>query len=186
MQVIWAIGASMVVLAVAQFLGRKACLALGAIIVLGHNALDGHWPVPQSIRATPRPPLWVALHVSMSKVAGRSTSCVLYPLLPWIGVMLLGFGASVLFERAATARDRALLRWGVAITGAFCVLRLIDGYGEPNHWQAQARGAGDAHRLPEHHEVSAQPAVPAHDARSRGDLLRVRGSHARLAQGHAA
>ena len=50
MQVIWAIGASMVVLAGCQFLGRKVCLALGALIVLGHNALDGHWPVRASIR----------------------------------------------------------------------------------------------------------------------------------------
>src|SRR3954462_8834768 len=52
MQVIWAIGASMVVLSLLQFLGRKACLALGALIVLGHNALDGHWPVSQSIMDT--------------------------------------------------------------------------------------------------------------------------------------
>src|SRR3954462_11231012 len=35
MQVIWAIGASMVVLSAVQFLGRKACLVLGAVIVLG-------------------------------------------------------------------------------------------------------------------------------------------------------
>jgi uncharacterized membrane protein len=140
MQVIWAIGASMVLLSFLQFLGRKACLALGVLIVLGHNALDGHWPVSQSIVDT-TPPLWAALHVSMSKVAGPFHFLFLYPLLPWVGVMLLGFGASVLFERDAEARRRALLGWGFAITAAFLVLRFIDGYGEPNHWESQPTAA---------------------------------------------
>ena len=140
MQVISAIGASMVLLAGLQFLGRKACLALGAIIVLGHNALDGHWPVSAGILDT-SPPLWAALHVSMSKVAGPFHFLFLYPLAPWLGVMLVGFGASALFEREPAARDRALLAWGLGITAAFIVLRFIDGYGEPNHWQSQARGA---------------------------------------------
>lgn len=138
MQVIWVIGASMVLLAGLQFLGRKACLLLGAAVVLGHNALDGHWPVSAGIVDT-SPPLWAALHVSMSKVAGPFHFLFLYPLLPWLGVMLLGFGASALFEREPAARNRALLLWGLGITAAFVVLRFIDGYGEPNHWQAQAR-----------------------------------------------
>jgi uncharacterized membrane protein len=140
MQVIWVIGASMVLLSFLQFLGRKACLALGALIVLGHNALDGHWPVAQSLVDT-TPPLWAALHVSMSKVAGPFHFLFLYPLLPWVGVMLLGFGASMLFERDAASRRRALLGWGFAITAAFLALRFIDGYGEPNHWQSQPTAA---------------------------------------------
>ena len=140
MQVLWVIGASMVLLSALQFLGRKACLALGAIIVLGHNALDGHWPVSASILDT-SPPLWAALHVSMSKVAGPFHFLFLYPLAPWLGVMLLGFGASPLFEREAAARNRALLFWGLGITATFIVLRCIDGYGEPNHWHSQVRGA---------------------------------------------
>lgn len=140
MQVIWAIGASMVLLAGLQFLGRKACLVLGAVIVLGHNALDGHWPVSQGIVDT-SPPLWAALHIPMSKVAGPFHFLFLYPLLPWLGVMLLGFGASMLFQQPAALRNTQLLLWGVAITVAFIVLRLIDGYGEPNHWETQVRGA---------------------------------------------
>ena len=87
-------------------------------------------------------PLWAALHTVMSKAAGPFHFLFLYPLLPWVGVMLLGFGASVLFERAPAARDRALLGWGLGITAAFLVLRFVDVYGDPNHWQLQARGAG--------------------------------------------
>lgn len=140
MQVIWAIGASMVILAGLQFLGRKVCLALGAVIVLGHNALDGHWPASASILDT-GPPLWAALHIPMSKVGGPFHFLFLYPLLPWLGVMLLGFGAAALFERAPAERNRALLLWGLGITVFFIVMRFIDVYGEPNHWQQQARGA---------------------------------------------
>jgi uncharacterized membrane protein len=140
MQVIWAIGASMVVLAGLQFLGERVCLALGAIIVLGHNALDGHWPTSEGVLDT-SPPLWAALHTTMSQLAGPFHFAFLYPLLPWVGVMLLGFGASLLFQRPAASRDRALLLWGLAITVAFFVLRFLDGYGDPNHWDAQAGGA---------------------------------------------
>jgi uncharacterized membrane protein len=139
MQVIWAIGAGMVILAALQFLGRKACLALGVLIVVGHNLLDGHWPASQGLLDT-SPPLWAALHVSMSQVAGPFHFLFLYPLLPWVGVLLLGFGASVLFERDAPARNRALLGWGVGVTAGFIVLRFIDGYGDANHWQMHERG----------------------------------------------
>src|SRR3569832_2279117 len=64
LQVIWAIGASMLVLAACQFLGRKACLLLGAAIVLGHNALDFVWPAPEAF-APAATPLGVALHARM-------------------------------------------------------------------------------------------------------------------------
>lgn len=140
MQVIWAIGASMVVLAGLQFLGRKVCLALGALIVVGHNALDPVWPASQNLLDT-SPPLWASLHVAMSKVAGPFHFLLLYPLLPWLGVMLLGFGATGLFERPADQRRRALIRWGLGITAGFLVLRAFDVYGDPNGWQAHERMA---------------------------------------------
>ena len=138
MQVIWAIGSSMVLLAFAQFLGRRVCLILGAAIVLGHNALDGVWPAANGLLDT-SPPLWAALHTPMSKIAGPFHMLFLYPMLPWLGVMLLGFGASGLFERDAAARRSGLLRWGLAITALFFVLRALDVYGEPNHWEGHER-----------------------------------------------
>ena len=138
MQVIWAIGASMVLLALLQYLGRRVCLWLGALIVLGHNALDPVWPASQNLLDT-TPPLWASLHVAMSKVTGPFHFLFLYPLLPWLGVMLLGFGASGIFERPADERRRALLRWGLAITALFLVLRALDVYGDPNGWESHDR-----------------------------------------------
>jgi uncharacterized membrane protein len=46
----------------------------------------------------------------------------------------------MLFERGPSERNRLLLQWGFGITALFVALRLIDGWGEPNHWQVQASG----------------------------------------------
>jgi len=136
LQVIWAIGASMVVLAACQFLGRRVCLLLGAAILLLHNALDYVWPSADSF-APGMAPLWVALHARMKGAVGPFFVVFSYPVIPWIGVMLLGFGASPLFERRELLADR-LKVWGVALVFAFLLLRGFDVYGDPNHWDWQA------------------------------------------------
>lgn len=141
LQVIWAIGAGMIILSVCQFLGRRFCLALGALIVLGHNALDGIWPTAQQFGES-GPPLWIGLHSLFAKVVGPYFLLNSYPLLPWLGIMLVGFAASTIFEKPAPRRDRALIAWGLALTAAFIVLRALDVYGDTNHWESQAGGAG--------------------------------------------
>ncbi len=138
MQVIWAIGASMLVLSVVQLLGRRATLFIGIAIVLGHNALDWVWPVTTA--QTPNLPLWVALHSQVGRVVGPWRFVFAYPLLPWVGLMLTGFGASAIFELEPKARDRRLLRIGTWLVAAFVVLRSLDAYGDMNHWEVQQRG----------------------------------------------
>jgi len=138
MGVIWAIGASMVVLSGAQFLGRQACIVIGAVIVAGHNLLDSFWPASKLFDQSW--PLWVALHSQMAHSTGPFLFIFIYPLLPWVGVMLLGFGVSSVFELPASRRNSMLLRFGVALTAAFLVLRAIDVYGDPNPWQRQPNG----------------------------------------------
>jgi len=140
MQVIWAIGASMVVLAGAQFLGRGTCLVIGLTIVCGHNLLDGVWPKLSLFEEGA--PLWVALHSQMAATVGPFLLIFIYPLLPWIGVMLLGYGTAAVFEWPAQRRDATLLVTGLAITAAFFALRALDVYGDPNPWQQQPGGMG--------------------------------------------
>lgn len=136
MQVIWAIGASMVVLAGAQFLGQRVCLVIGAAILIGHNLLDPIWPASSGIFDAGHP-VWVALHSQMRTDLGPYAFLWAYPLLPWTGVMLLGFATAPLFGEGAQRRDARLLVWGVAATVAFVVLRGIGVYGESNPWQVQ-------------------------------------------------
>jgi uncharacterized membrane protein len=132
LQVIWAIGASMVVLAGAQFLGRRACLAIGAAIILGHNFLDAFWPAASTTGSTG--PLWVALHARQLYEVGPLSIFVSYPLLPWIGVMLAGYGAAGLFELPEKRRRELLLRIGMGLCIAFILIRALNVYGDPRLW----------------------------------------------------
>lgn len=134
MQVIWAIGASMVVLAGAQFLGRRACLLIGAAILLGHNLLDPVWPMTSAFDESG--PLWAALHSQVAYVLGPFFLVFAYPLLPWVGVILLGYGTAGVFEEPPERRDARLLTWGVVATTAFVAVRAVGVYGDPNPWQA--------------------------------------------------
>lgn len=136
LQVIWAIGASMVVLAGAQFLGQRACLLIGVAILAGHNLLDFFWPVTGGIFDTASP-VWAAWHAQVGVVFGPFLLAFVYPLLPWIGVMLAGFGAARLFQDPAARRDARLFACGVAAMAAFVVLRAAGVYGDPNPWQVQ-------------------------------------------------
>jgi uncharacterized membrane protein len=132
LQVIWAIGASMVVLAGAQFLGRNACLAIGAAIVLGHNLLDAVWPAASTTGATG--PVWVVLHARQVYDLGPFWVYFSYPLLPWIGVMLVGYGSARLFEAPPKLRDARLLKIGIGLAIAFVLARSLDIYGDPSRW----------------------------------------------------
>src|SRR6516162_9010818 len=125
MQVIWAIGASMIVLSGLQWLGRRACFAVGVAIVAAHNLLDPVWPA--SKLADQQWPMWVALHSQMTIQAGPFLFRFAYPLLAWVGVMLLGFGVSEVFEQPAAWRNTILLRAGVGLTAGFLLIRGIVG-----------------------------------------------------------
>jgi len=132
LQVIWVIGASMMILAGAQFLGRRACLAIGAAIVLGHNLLDSVWPAAMMSASTA--PLWAVLHARQFYDVGPFAIYFNYSLLPWCGVMFLGYGAAGVFELPPEQRDQRLLRIGVTLVSAFILLRALNVYGDPHPW----------------------------------------------------
>jgi uncharacterized membrane protein len=123
-QVIWAIGASMVVLAGLIHLPRPAIAGFGLLLLLGHNLLDGI--TPESLGALA--PLWHVLHVpgELGMVSLR------YPLVPWVGVMALGYIAGpTVFSRDAEA-SRRLVWVGGFLVFAFVELRLLNRYGDPS------------------------------------------------------
>ncbi len=135
LQVIWAIGASMVLLAGFQYLGPKTGLILGVIIIVCHQLLDMVWPIIDGIG-----PAWVALYRQSVFVVGAIAFRSLYPLIPWVGVMLLGFGSSHIFTKPEKERRVYLIKTGLIMVGSFILLRSIDYYGEPNHWYSQPFG----------------------------------------------
>lgn len=129
LQVIWAIGLSMLALSALLWLPRAWLIALGVVLVAGHNLLDGlHFPVGHWAHVP-----WAVLHdrgwIEVSEGLRLRTS---YPLLPWIGVIALGFTIGPWFGRGTDAgqRRQRLLATAAGALGVFLVLRLLNGYGE--------------------------------------------------------
>ena len=129
LQVIWAIGLSMIALSALVWLPRALLLTLSVLIIAGHNLLDGvHFPLESALHVP-----WAILHdrgwIDVSDSLRLRTS---YPLLPWIGVIGLGYALGPWFARGvdAVVRQRRLLIAGGAGLLGFVALRLLNGYGE--------------------------------------------------------
>ncbi|MCQ3032932.1 DUF1624 domain-containing protein [Pseudomonas syringae] len=129
LQVIWAIGLSMVALAILVKLPRPALAVIGVVIIAGHNLLDTLHFTQESAMYVP----WAILHdrgwlVPWDGLRLRTS----YPLLPWIGVIALGYAAGPWFASGADARKRqnSLVLAGLGLLALFFLLRLVNGYGE--------------------------------------------------------
>ena len=150
LQVIWAIGLSMVALAFLHRLPLPWLAALGALIVTGHNALPTTAQLAASFSPSFEPGgtgamLWTVLEQRGYLVdEGPVRVRVSYPLLAWTGVILLGYAAGPLYSRAMAPqrRVRLLLAAGGAALAALLVLRGLNIYGEALPW---APGADALH-----------------------------------------
>src|SRR5262249_18288903 len=133
-QVIFAIGVSMVALSAIVHLPRGAIAAIGLAMIAGHNALDGIKADQLGAAA----PLWHLLHQpGRFGIAPGVKFVVLYPLIPWIGVMAAGYALGPVFTQERTARVQQLFMLGAAVTVGFVVLRAINLYGDPVPWAIQ-------------------------------------------------
>ena len=134
LQVIWAIGWCMVLMAGLIWLPRNGLLAFAAVTILLHNTLDG--VTPEAFGAMGW--LWNVLHVPKLFQLGHAGVFVAYPLVPWIGVMAAGYCLGSILEKPAETRRPFLFRAGLITTGAFFVLRFLNIYGDPQPWSAQS------------------------------------------------
>lgn len=129
LQVIWCIGLCMIILAALMRLPRPALITLGVVLVCFHNLLD-------PIRLTADDalfPLWAMIHQRDTfALPFGFVAKTTYPILPWIGVISLGFGIGPWFrpEVSAEVRQRRLLILGFGMIAAFIVLRLLNVYGD--------------------------------------------------------
>ncbi len=106
-------------------------------MVFGHNLLDGQQVQSDSPFYGP----WLVLHQQAfwTYAEGRSI-LVIYPLIPWIGVMAAGYAFGAIVTRTAKQRLRLCLLIGGAATLAFVSLRAFNVYGDPQPWQPQDSG----------------------------------------------
>jgi len=135
-QVIWAIGFSMVCLSGLVLLPKKILLAVGILLVAGHNLFDGFRMEGEGFLAM----AWYFLHQGNFMVSDSGTvTFIAYPLMPWIGLMALGYCFGQLYSPDFEADKRRALLWkmGLAAIGLFLLLRTFNIYGEANHWAPQ-------------------------------------------------
>jgi uncharacterized membrane protein len=133
LQVIWAIGWSMIALAGLIYLPRMVLAAVALAMIAGHNLLDG-------IRAEQLQSfgsLWFLVHESgfLQPLPGIKI-LALYPLVPWIGVMAAGYACGPVLNFPERQRRRWLVSVGIFLVGIFVVLRALNVYGDPAPWQS--------------------------------------------------
>lgn len=140
-QVIWAIGWSMILLGLLVRTSIKIIIALGFVLVFGHDVID-YMQIPQQ----------GAEHVLMSilftafgtQLKLNQTHFIfdLYAIIPWAGVMFLGYGFGKFYKQDfdAAQRKKIVLITGIAVTVFFVVIRSINMYGDPSHWSTQKNG----------------------------------------------
>ena len=143
LQVIWALGWCMTLLAALLFLPRRAIAAFGLLLVFGHNTLDGLHFQDFAAYGAGWGWLWAGLHEFHIGQFGASGYAVAlgYPLVPWVGVMALGYCFGELLELPPDQRDLWTRRLGLAAIALFLLLRLSNLYGESQLWHENPRGA---------------------------------------------
>ena len=141
-QVIWVIGASMIVMAVLVFLPLRLVGVLGLAMILLHNVLD-LYDLPPAIAFSGSPSFLQAVYLilhqqSVIPVIGGSIIFVAYPLIPWVGVMAAGYALGSVYSWEAERRRKLLLVIGISATVLFVALRASNLYGDPSPWKNQA------------------------------------------------
>jgi uncharacterized membrane protein len=135
LQVIWAIGISMIVLAGIIHLRPGAILFTGLLLIAAHNLLD-NFHVPGS---GPFAIIWSFLHETGSFVVGGHTFLIRYPVLPWIGIITTGYYLGRFYrpEYDPAVRKRLFFLLGTGALLLFLFLRSDNLYGDAAHWSVR-------------------------------------------------
>lgn len=135
--VIWAIGWSMIILGLLVRASYKTILIIGILVVIAHNLTDLFSPVQKEPYA-----FFYRVFIAGAGTVYTVGSRVIlfaYAILPWTGIMLIGYACGKLYasEFDAARRKRILRVAGLSLIGGFVFLRWLNGYGDPAPWAAQ-------------------------------------------------
>ena len=124
--VIWSLGISMIVLAALVHFPRKIILLFSLLLILGHNLLD---TVHYNGNV-----FWAILHeFAFFKITDGVEFVVVYPIIPWIAVMALGYYFGAFYDKSFDSEKRKKMFniIGIAAIVAFLILRFSNLYGDP-------------------------------------------------------
>ena len=129
--VIWSLGISMIFLAALIHLPLKYILIFSIVLIFGHNALD--------FLAVEKGIFWSIIHEFGSfTLENDKIVFVGYPIIPWIGIMSLGyyFGSFYNTTIEPSARQNTFKMIGTSAILGFILIRLINGYGNLHYWES--------------------------------------------------
>jgi uncharacterized membrane protein len=132
LQVIWALGWSMVVLAALVYLPLWAIAGFGIGMILTHNLLDGIRL--EDFQAAGGSLTWKGWLLSVLHIPHFP---VVYPLIPWIGVMAAGYACGPLMLLPSRTRIKVVFECGTILVAGFLILRALNIYGDPDPWVLQ-------------------------------------------------
>lgn len=133
-QVIWVIGVSMIILAGCIYLSQKWILFISLTVIGLHNALNDE-VIANSMGSISW--IWSFLHHKEWLFFGEQKFglFVLYPIIPWFAVMMIGYIAGNFYLKQKIERKKTFLLLGSALIILFIFLRLIIGYGDSQVWE---------------------------------------------------
>ena len=132
LQIIFAIGIGMMLMSVLHFLPGHSVLILGIAIIAGHDLLAG-----VDVKGLP-PGGQLFWHLTMQPGGlGAFPGFIAYPVIPWLGILCLGYGLGPVFNQEELARRRAVTLLAAGMLALFLILRLPNLYGDSNIWEWQ-------------------------------------------------
>jgi uncharacterized membrane protein len=173
--VIWVIGWCMVLLAGLIYLPTWALTTFGLLLVLGHNILDAFSSTlyPMMEKSSWGWLLQVLYFGGPIQLGEHGpTLFVLYSIVPWIGVMALGYAFGHIARMDASPRRSISLALGTTAVLLFLFLRGFNLYGDPRPWvkpapepvpatAAAANSAAPAQAAPAPSPAARRPQAPA-------------------------
>lgn len=136
LQVIWAIGCSMILLALFSRISYKLVLVTGFLIVLFHNIFD-FLPAPKNDALNVLTKIFFTASGTVVPLPNNHFIGIFYTILPWTGIMFLGYASGKWFAKDfdIVKRNTNLKIFGALSLLAFVALRLLNLYGDPAPWK---------------------------------------------------
>ncbi len=128
LQVIGAIGTGFIILSFLLKLSSRTIGIIGLVIIFGHNLLDNVTFKENPVLKV----IWTFLfRLDIMQVTPNFTFGILYPIIPWLGIMLAGYGCGQIFMLEDGKRRKTLFFIGIGLLAFFTILRFTNFYGDP-------------------------------------------------------
>ncbi|MFD2601047.1 DUF1624 domain-containing protein [Flavobacterium suzhouense] len=136
LQVIWAIGSSMVIFSGLIFFRYWMIVIIGIALTLLHNIMDYVIITNDNLDVAAN---FFLITEFEPYAVGSIRIMTAYAILPWTGIMLLGYGIGKWFnsEVRPETRRKSLITTGSLLIVLFIGLRLLNDYGDPAPWETQ-------------------------------------------------